>query len=265
MNKACPKDERAFRKTGGLIFRKKIRATINKVSFKVDVQFNRKSGTLGCVVMIKKILLLLIGILVSSTVGCSAIMIETFPKAKTAHTEWMEVKSSGLGVYKFQHRNVSLIIRNRPYSSRLLFLGPPLLPVFPLFRKSYQAKFGGFGLGVESLSDTTKIDLSKIRIQTSGGKSIQPNAIWMWPTDNYHEKAKEIMIQQVEVSKEKISFSINFDARESELVKYFGLDLGEIAIDDENIKVPLLQCHKGSKWSFALLAIGSEGVIYFPK
>jgi hypothetical protein len=212
----------------------------------------------------KKSLLLLIGILVSSSVGCSAIMIETFPKAKTVQTEWVEVKPSWIGIYKFQHRNVSLIIRNSPYSRRLLFLGPPLLPVFPLFM-SYQAKFGGFRLDVESLSDTTKIDLSKIRIQTSGGKSIQPNAILMWPTGNYHENPKEITIQQVEVSKERISFIINFDARESELVKFFALDLGEIAIDDEKIKVPLLQYHKGSKWSFALLAIGSEGVIYFPK
>ena len=208
-------------------------------------------------------LLLLIGILVSSSVGCSAIMIETFPKANTDPTEWVEVKSGWIGSYKFQNRNVSLIIENRPYSRRLLFFGPPLLPVFPLFR-NYQAKFGGFVLEVQSLSDTTKIDLSKINIQTSEGKSIQPAAIWMWPTYNYREM-KEITIRQVEVSKERISFSINFDARESELVKYFALDLGEIAINEENIKVPLLQYHKGSKWSFALLAIGSEGVIYFPK
>jgi hypothetical protein len=252
-----------FGRLKGLIFRKMIKATINKASFKVDVQF--KSGTLGCIV---KISLLLIGILISSTVGCSAIMIETFPKAKTTHTEWVEVKSSWLATYKFQHRNVTLIIKNSTYSRHLLFLGPPLLPVFPLFR-NYQAKFGGFWLDVKSWGDTTKIDLSKIRIQTSGGKSIQPNAIWMWPTDHYYgkpyEKPKEITIQQVEVSKENMTFSIKFDARESELVKYFTLDLGEIAIDDENIKVPLLQYHKGSKWTFCLLAIGSEGLIYFPR
>ncbi len=253
-----------FGRLKGLLFRKKIRATKNRAGFKVYAQFNRKPSTLGCVFMIKKMSLLLIGILVSSTVGCSFIKIETFPKAKIAHTKWAEVKSSWEGIYEFQHRNVRLIIRNDTYSGCLFFWGPPLLPVFPLFRKSYQAKFG-FGLDVESLSGRTKIDLSKIRIQTSEGRSMQPSGIWMWRTGNYYEKAKEISIQQVEVSKEKVSFSINFDARESELVKYFALDLGEIAINDENIEVPLLQYHKGSKWHFALLAIGSEGLIYFPK
>lgn len=228
--------------------------------------------------MIKKILRLLIGILVSSTVGCSAILIENFPKAKTADTDWVKVKfrpplsigsymDSTSGIYKFQHRNVSLIIKNSYYgghSNYPLFFGPPLLPVFPLFRKQqkepFQLRFEGFSLDVESLNDTTKIDLSKIRIHASGGKLIEADAIEIWPANNYAKREK-IPIQQVEVSKEKTTFHIRFDARESELVEYFALDLGEIVIDDENVKIPQLQYCKGSKWYFILLAIGPEGVI----
>lgn len=237
--------------------------------------------TLGCDAMTRQIVLLLIGILVSSAVGCSWIEIENFPKAKTADTDWVKVKfrpplSGGYykdftsGIYKFQHRNVSLIIKNSYYSGHSnypIFIGPPLLPIFPIFAKyrkePFQHRFDGFSLDVESLNDMTKIDFSKIRIQVSGGRLLQPNAVRMWPPgDRWNwAKGKEIPIQQVEVSKEKISFHIGFDARESELVEYFALDLGEIVIDDENIKVPVLQYSKGLKWYFILLAIGSEGVI----
>jgi hypothetical protein len=192
-------------------------------------------GALRCDAMTRLILLLLIGTLVSGAVGCSWIEIENFPKAKAADTDWVKVKfrpplSVGYykdftsGIYKFQHRNVSLIIKNSYYSGHSnypIFIGPPLLPIFPIFGKyrkePFQHRFGGFSLDVESLNDTTKIDFSKIRIQVSGGRSIQPNAVRMWPpADRWNwAKGKEIPIQQVEVSKEKMSFHIGFDARES--------------------------------------------------
>jgi hypothetical protein len=82
----------------------------------------------------------------------------------------------------------------------------------------------------------------------------------MWSTNDLR-KEKEIAVQEVEVSKENTSFHIRFDARESELVDYFVLDLGEIVIDDKSLKLPLLQYRKGSKYFFILLAIGTEALI----
>jgi hypothetical protein len=91
--------------------------------------------TLGCDAMIRKLLFLLIGILVSSTVGCSWIEIWDFPKAKTADTGWVKVKFRNEftpGMYKFQYQNINLIVNNSYYrgrSSFLGFIGPPPPPI----------------------------------------------------------------------------------------------------------------------------------------
>lgn len=180
---------------------------------------------------------------------------ETWP-AETANTDWAKGKWDKYGArYTFQCENIT-VTAGFSYPPRIISWGPPLLPIIPHFHK-YPTNIV-LDLEIKSPSDTTRIDLTEIRLQVSDNKSVRLKKASAAKPD---EISREIPIQKVAVS-DGTTYWLRFNPFDS-VPREFVLDLGSIQITDKNIKLPPLKCNKRFRYSYYPLYIDHLGEAIF--
>src|SRR4030042_2498022 len=121
-----------------------------------------------------KLLLLFLVVPVIAASACSAIVKrETWP-AEIANTGWVQFDSYLDVNLKFQYENVTITVRYDDGRYQVVWLGPLLFPIIPLFREPLTFGSWSFSLPVkiESSTDTTTVDFSDTRLWISKDKSI---------------------------------------------------------------------------------------------
>ena len=222
--------------------------------------------------MLKKLLLLLFVAALSLT-ACSTIHKSVILRIDPVNADWKQTQFGYHRGYKFQYETVSVVVHDvvlttgyRQPDSWVAFLGPPLLPIFPLewlapaWSYDFLCRFE-----MESLAKVTTLDLANIKVFFSGEKSIQPsvalvgykmsalsfstkvkddscvdvNRIRICP-----ENSKPFQPQRVTVSNEKRGYELKYDELPAGVKEIF-LDFGYIKIDDKEVKLPPIKYSKG--------------------
>jgi len=205
--------------------------------------------------MVKRLLLLSITALLLSTAACSAVMKSEFLRSETANTDWVTIESRSLFayVYKLQHENVSIKAGNIGFmfgkfdSFYSISFGPPLIPFIYIAWKSQPHLYPfDFQVVIESPTDITSMDLSKIRFQFSDDKLLRPSSVRA-----YGENGKRIEVTGLKVvaANQNIKCYLKFDNLPSD-VREILVDLGTIEINNEEIKLPPLKYSRGSKYIY---------------
>ncbi len=142
---------------------------------------------------------------------------------------------TGPRIYKYEIGNVSLEVNSILMWDRTLAWGPPLMPVFAGAdpKSPYQL---WFSVTVDSPSDTTVMDFSRVHIENPGGKISPLQSIYVRKS----EELIQVAIGKDTVSNEKKRYHLTFVDIPSD-VDEFLVNLGSIEIHGEEHEVPALR------------------------
>jgi len=210
--------------------------------------------------MKKTYLLLMFTIAVLNSTGCSVILRENYPGAKTLPTGWSEIPDKR-GIYEFRYKDVSMRLSAsyRP-AFRIMWFGPPLIPLIPKVlyaQKDTLAKLH-FYIVIESPTETSSLDLSQIKVYGAGQKALRVdiNSVYL---DS--EKLKEIPKEAV-ISKGKGYVYLECDSTFFELDQFI-LDLDSIIVRDDKVKLAILEFRKTAKYIYGPFVIGNHLEDYY--
>jgi hypothetical protein len=158
--------------------------------------------------------------------------------------------------YEYRYENVIMVLCPIGRGADILSVGPLLAPLIPVpgegsRRKHSQLDFS-IEVVIESSDAVTSIDLSKVRVELPGGRSLEPIDVSSErPTHkfpdvcNYLGDFKKLPIQEYEVSYDRRYIDIHFLVPHWDVEECI-IDLGTIMVNGKGIKLPSLKFHKGS-------------------
>ncbi len=116
--------------------------------------------------------------------GCSAVGRVDLLKPNLADTDWKDTTSKGSS-YKFQNEGVSVFIFPVDAGGGLITIGPPLLPLIPIPGLVTSVSNDlSFYFSIESPSEETSIDLSRIALKLPDGITLVPLEITTWQSSS---------------------------------------------------------------------------------
>ncbi len=189
-----------------------------------------------------------------STTACSVILRHEELKAEVANTNWKIEKTDNYQYPKFEQGNISLDVRpSFGPSRRIMWFGPPLIPIIPkfLYTQPPQTDYAiHFTVSLESLNDTTFIDLSQVKGLTSSGKELQPSSIRVYVKPAGSSAFSTATVnQQVLLVKQEMTCYLIFTVAATK-VEGFILDMGKLSINDITIKLSPLKFQKTKRYSY---------------
>jgi hypothetical protein len=222
--------------------------------------------------MPKKALLLLVTVSLLGINGCSAFIKSSRLQPEMSNTGWVLLEKSVIPTYEYVYENVRVVMSCFQHCrDGFLLLGPPILPFIP-----WPNDCGNFYIQVqiESLKDTSMLDLSNIRIELPAGESYQANAVYLSKKVKesfplachspylFNSDQKQIQVEKLVISSEKKHLCISFDILYIG-IEEFSLDLGAISISDRNVPLPPLKFRKQWESEYCpliMLGHGKSGI-----
>jgi len=210
-------------------------------------------------IMIKGFLILLASVLVVNLTGCSWVIKSSVPKADFENTGWREGKicssyvASKIKSYQYLREGVSISICPKFYGGKAIFYGPPLIPIFPNFYLLGEPiDRGPFAIQmvIDSQSDVSRIDLSKIRIRLPEKEPLEPNIVKVVKGDEFYD----LVSLTPTVSHGKATYYISYDVPKLK-VKELTVDIGNLKVNGQDVEIPLLLYHKDTQYHYLPLHI----------
>lgn len=204
--------------------------------------------------MVKGFLILLGSVLVMNLAGCSWVIKSSVPKADFENTGWREGEicssyvASKIRSYQYLREGVSISICPKFYGGKAILYGPPLIPIFPNFYLLGEPiDRGQFAIQIviDSPSDVSRIDLSKIRIQLPQKEPLEPSIVKVVKGDEFYD----IFSLTPTVSHAKATYYITYDVPKLE-VKQLIVDIGNLQVNGQNVDLPLLPYRKDSQYHY---------------
>jgi len=185
--------------------------------------------------LVKKIMVLLIAICALGTAACSHVWETVSWRPEMDNSGWVQGEDKLGRFYTFQDESVSVIVREPSHITTVSY-GPTPIPIIPAFAGK-DIPFDLFA-EIESPTNTTTMDFSKLRVQFSGETLLQIKTVQCSIGGRSFKETTKLL-----VSKEKGECHLKFDSLPSEVEEVL-LDLGSIEIDGRTIKLPAVKCHK---------------------
>ncbi len=98
---------------------------------------------------------------------------------------------------------------------------------------------------IDSPTDVSKIDLSKVRIRLPQKEPLEPTMGKVVKGDEFYD----ILLQTTTVSHRKATYYVTYDVPKLE-VKELIVDMGNLQVNGQNFELPSLHYHKDSQYHY---------------
>jgi hypothetical protein len=174
-----------------------------------------------------------------------------FPAVNTLTGGWSETQHKTSG--EFKYKDVSTSLSGYYFPSRdVMWFGPPLIPLFPVFLLNPKGGFGQVMLWVriESPTETSGLDTSQIQVYGAGGKPLRVDAksIDFRHASDERERLKQIP-KHPTISKGSLSLHLTCYSILSELER-FTVDLGSLNVGGESVRLPPLRFRRRTEYKY---------------
>jgi hypothetical protein len=185
--------------------------------------------------LVKRIMVLLVAICALGTASCSHVWETVSWRPEMDNSGWVQGEDKLGRFYTFQDESVSVILREPSHITTVSY-GPTPIPIIPAFG-GRDTPFDLYA-EIESPTDTTIMDFSKLRVQFSGETSLQIKTVQCSIAGRPFKETTALS-----VSKEKGQCHLKFESLPTEVGEIL-LDLGSIESDGRTIRLPALKCRK---------------------